>query len=67
MFCMSTMKTWCGDITDLRIDNMVRTPVEIAEIAFMTYTEPAGGDRLSMSAARSCVLRSVPILRMTGS
>ena len=43
-FCMSTMKTWCGDITDLRIDNMVRTPVEIAEIAFMTYTEPAGGD-----------------------
>ena len=43
-FCMSTMKTWCGDITDLRIDNMVRTPVEIAEIAFMTYSEPAGGD-----------------------
>ena len=43
-FCMSTMKTWIGDITDLRIDNMVRTPIEIAEIAFMTYSEPAGGD-----------------------
>ena len=43
-FCMSTMKTWIGDITDLRIDNMVRTPIEIAEIAFMTYREPAGGD-----------------------
>lgn len=43
-FCMNTMKTWIGDITDLRIDNMVRTPIEIAEIAFMTYSEPAGGD-----------------------
>lgn len=43
-FSMSTLKTWGGDITDIRVDNMVRTPLEIAEIAFLTYTEPVGGD-----------------------
>lgn len=44
LFNFGILQTWSGVITDIRIDNMARCPFEIAEIALMVYTEPAGGD-----------------------
>lgn len=66
MFCMNTMKTWSGDITDIRIDNMVRTSLEIAEIALMTYTEPAGGDPAVYVGGEKLRLAFAPYLTPDG-
>ena len=41
-FMPGRFETWRGVITALRIDNMARTPFEIAGIEFMTHTDPEG-------------------------
>lgn len=43
-FDFGKFQTWTGMVTDIRIDNMARLPLEIEEIALMTYEEPVGGD-----------------------